>query len=495
MYRTKNRTHELIRRTIVYTTMVLSMIALLIILMLFMLGYRYDIASKTLKQTGLVQYDSFPRDAMVSVDDQQLARTRTKSTNLPGQHQFSMTIDGYEPWQKTLTIKANTVTHLNYARLVPTSKTTDTVRSFPKLESARFSPAGRFVIGVASQESPARIVWGDLRSTDRPQFTEQTLEGDILRSYAEDTHSHALNIKEWDLSGRYVILRHAYQTRDGRAHVQWLRLDRDKPREVTDVSRVIGLDVKDITFIGTGGNAFYVLQNTGELRRADVADNTISGPLLHGVQRFSLYGDDIIAYIGLNDAKLPHAGIWKKAWKKPQVVRQLTKAEANLSLHVAVSRYFHKDTVAVAVDKTITFYRGSLPGANDIGTEFSVADTKRFTLARPVASLEFNDDGRFILARDYVGFVSYDLEHHLLSQPAYVSHAQAIDWLDKFHVWTVQDGALVMQEFDGGNKHELVPATAGYDTALSQDERFIYYFHKAADGTVQLRVLYMTVKN
>ena len=114
MYQKKNRTKELARRTFVYTLMTLSLIILLTFLTFRMLGYTFDPNTKELQQTGLVQYESHPGGALVYVDDMELRRTPTKSTVLPGKHTFSMKLDKYEPWQKTLNIKSDTVTILNY---------------------------------------------------------------------------------------------------------------------------------------------------------------------------------------------------------------------------------------------------------------------------------------------------------------------------------------------------------------------------------------------
>ena len=105
-----------------------------------MLGYTFDPNTKELQQTGLVQYESHPGGALVYVDDMELRRTPTKSIVLPGKHTFSMKLDKYEPWQKTLNIKSDTVTNLNYARLIPTKRETTEVKNV-RLITIRFSVA------------------------------------------------------------------------------------------------------------------------------------------------------------------------------------------------------------------------------------------------------------------------------------------------------------------------------------------------------------------
>lgn len=485
-----NRKKEITRRVFVYAVMSLSVVILLSVLMFLMLGYRYDLKNKTITQAGLVQFDSFPRNAMVSIDGRDLARTRTKSINFPGQHQFSMHIDGYETWQKTVEIKADTVTHLNYARLIPLDKKTNEIKNFPELISARFSPAGRLFIGVVRQNSSPSIVWGDVRDANNPKFTDHTLDTEIVNGYKEDNSSHSLTIKEWDLGGRFVILKHTYSV-GNLSRTQWLRLDYNNPGKLVDISGLIGLDVKDLKFIGSSGNEFYALQSTGELRYIDLSANSISGPILTKLESFSLYGNDTISYVATNESGLKLSGVWKKGWQQPRIVKQLSKAQQGAKLNIAVSRYFHKDTVAISINKEIFIYRGTLPAPGEDYDKL-LSSYKKLTMNRPIEQLEFNDDGRFVLARDVSSFVSYDLEHRNLSQPVYVPLTHKLAWLDKFHLWNIEKGKLLLQEFDGVNKHELVSATAGYDVALSQDEKYIYYF-AGSGGQIRLHRLNMTI--
>ena len=68
-----------------------------------------------------------------------------------------------------------------------------------------------------------------------------------------------------------------------------------------------------------------------------------------------------------------------------------------------------------------------------------------------------------------------------------------LGWIDSYYVWQIDDGGrLVMQEFDGVNSHQLMPAAKGYDVLLTQDSRYIYSF--SVDGeTVTLQRLSMTI--
>ena len=119
----------------------------------------------------------------------------------------------------------------------------------------------------------------------------------------------------------------------------------------------------------------------------------------------------------------------------------------------------------------------------------------KFTLSRPVTSLQISKNGRFIIAEDERGFVSYDLELSLISQQVRKYRDEAVDWLDQYHVWQVNEsGVLTMQEFDGVNSYELLPANATYDAVLTQDGKSLYVCTKDETGLATLWRLAMTVE-
>ena len=170
MYHNNTSAKEIVRRTLVYTTMTLMVIGLIVVLLWHNFGYQFNSKDLKIEQNSLVQYDSFPRGAQVSIDGNAFNLTQTKGLIVPGQHQFTMKLNGYEPWQKTLDIKAGTVTHLVYARMIPEKKESTNLKEYPVLESAKFAPGGRFMAGVGVVNGTPKLFWGDVRSYNNPKF-------------------------------------------------------------------------------------------------------------------------------------------------------------------------------------------------------------------------------------------------------------------------------------------------------------------------------------
>lgn len=103
------------------------------------------------------QQYTIPRGA-TAVDSANPEITPTKNMVMPGQHQFSMKLTGYESWQ-TVMIRSDTVTQLDYARLVPRSGNIATMRDMTGSRRRNY-PGGRYMLGIGvTAESGNRWRW------------------------------------------------------------------------------------------------------------------------------------------------------------------------------------------------------------------------------------------------------------------------------------------------------------------------------------------------
>jgi hypothetical protein len=73
MFRRPSKKQLFIRRVITYSVMVLSVFVIVSGIILFILGYRVDSDRGRLEQGALVQFDSRPNGARVTIDGEALA--------------------------------------------------------------------------------------------------------------------------------------------------------------------------------------------------------------------------------------------------------------------------------------------------------------------------------------------------------------------------------------------------------------------------------------
>src|ERR1700740_1025714 len=86
-------------RTAVYSFMTLTVIVIVSLLMLVVLGYSFNQKDGKLEQGGLLQFESIPQGATVTLDEMKLGpQTNTKSTVDTGDHSVSFDRNGYRTW-------------------------------------------------------------------------------------------------------------------------------------------------------------------------------------------------------------------------------------------------------------------------------------------------------------------------------------------------------------------------------------------------------------
>src|SRR5690348_1900762 len=137
MYRAPSKQRQRIIRALVYSAMTLTVVLLVTILVFVMLGYRFNKQTSTIQQGGLVQFNTRPTGANVTVGSAKLgSRTPSKITLNPGNYSVKMEKSGYLPWNKAVEVKAGQVLWLNYAQFVPEKITTNQVMSLDNVTDA-----------------------------------------------------------------------------------------------------------------------------------------------------------------------------------------------------------------------------------------------------------------------------------------------------------------------------------------------------------------------
>lgn len=456
-------------RFFTYGIMTFAVVAISLLCIFLVLGYRFDRTSGQIEQQALLQFRSTPSNARVELDGRQLSFTTPGRRNVSsGEHTVAMRLEGYRDWAKTFNVEPGSIMWLNYARFVPNNVTTDATREFDTLTDMRPSPDRRWLALLERPNNPSLTI-ADIRNEDQPRFSQLSIPREVL-NLEEDQEPGEFAIAEWDFGSRYLLVTHKLGDK-----TDFLRLDRTDASAAKNISQQLNIDIKKAHFIGTSGNRLYALTGT-DVRSVDLGGGTITRPLISNVNDFMLYRSDTIAFTATRD-KQKVAGVYKEG-EDEVVVRTF---DTDKPVRAAVSGYFNDIYLAVAHGEKVEVIKNPLEDGDVAGRVYV-----DFTVAPDTQWLQFASSGRFVIAQKGNTFTTYDLEHDAEFTTTLAETAgeirKRLRWLDDFHLWTDVGGEFRMTEFDGANQQVVTSVAPGYGATLSSNGERLFTIGKNDAG-------------
>lgn len=461
--------------------MCLSVVALVIVLLFIVLGYRFNRSDGRIEQGGLLQFDTRPSGADVAINGANLgSRTASKATVGAGDHFITMTRAGYRQWQKSVTVAPGKVVWLDYPRLIPNEIKTENVATFSRISKSIASLDNKW---IAAKEDPSSPVI-NLVDISREVVKQSLLElpsASFTAPAAGKTQS--FNLETWDPTNRYILVKHIYD--DG--VLEWLVVDSENVAQTVNLTKLLNVAMTKVIFSGASSNTLYV-QIGGDVRKLEIAAATLSRPLVSNVTEFSVYDRSSLVYVTsvVSDTNKRSVGYYEDGADKPHVLRTYVDNGA-APLKVAINKYFNEPYVAIAYGELVEVWRGRLP-TNDASVVQMTAETS-FTQPGGAQYLDIRNSGRFVVAQDGNEFQVYDIELKKVTKTILKNDSEPpvkLGWLDSYYAWSDLGGMLRIYEFDGANQHDIMNVMPGQSATLAVDGTFLYGLTTADNGTVHL---------
>jgi outer membrane lipoprotein-sorting protein len=474
MYRPPSKRKQLIQRTAVYSFMTIAVVSLVTVLVLVMLGYQFNRNEGRIEQGGLLQFDSRPNGANVTIDGNAFGtRTPSKTTLSSGQHFITMTRTGYQTWQKSVDIVPGSVTWLNYSRLIPVDLQPSSVADFSRVSSTAVSQDAKWM-AIKENAADASIRLANLTGDD---VSLKTI--DIPTTVYTKAKKHVFTIEKWDPDSRYILVQHTYDTKR-----EWLVVDAENVGASQNVSRLLDIDASKIVFSDGDSRVLYAQIGT-DIRRINLSEATMSRPLVDNAADFSLYKTSTIVFTTTQDTatKQKSVGFYKEGADKPQIVRSYDDSKST-ALNFAIGEYFGDTYFAISNGHNVEVFESSL---DDVTKAKPVAN---FTASAAVDHLSIVTNGRFIIVQHGAAYTTYDLEFKKSTSTQLKGTSAVNDelrWLDNYTVWSDRDGMVRLYEFDGANQHDIMPVVPGLSVTLSPNATYIYGINKTNDGAYHLQ--------
>lgn len=476
-----NKRRLRIQLTFIYTIMVLAVVAIVAVLVLVLQGYRFNHYDGKLEQGGLVQFDSQPSGAVVSVDGVSLAnKTASKIVLSAGSHSVDMTKTGYTTWRKDVLVKPGGLLWLNYTLLLPLKPTLSTATKYTTVTSALPSPNQQTMAVVADAAMP-EITLTSL-NTDNPATTKIIIPSTSYTQPTDNT-TQSFTLIEWDKDSNLLLVRHDVNTK-----VEYLSVDTRDASRTVNISTGLGIDIATIAYALDDSNTAYVLSSTHELRRVNISAMTLTGPLAANVSSFTVTEPHITTYETLPDANDQRIVGYVSSDSSKAKVLSSYSGLGTAPLLSSSGSYYGDHYVTILHGDTVDILQGNLP-SSDSNAVLMLKPLTTLTLVGSADYLGFAPgDDRFIYIAKGTHITTYDLE---LSRSSTITLQKPltrdVQWLDGYHLLTTNTNGNYY-DFDGTNGQVFAENILDQPAVLSSSGKYLYYFTKTTDATLLNRV-------
>ena len=487
---TKKKLHR-IWVVIASILMTLSVVLIVVVTTLLALGYSFN--GEVIQQTGVLQLHTTPTGATVTVDGKtEFFRSNLSLDLAPGAHQLRLTRDGYDSWEKSVTIHSGYVFRLYYPRLFLLERPTEVVAELPAdLEFYSVAPNRKGILYASSNAT----TW---TYTDTSGSDLVTTALDLAPILGEDLVAPAtastpaqflgeIQSLEWNTDGSRVL---AAIARDGRT--SWFLLNLKDIQASVNLSETFAMDFERVSIASDSADRLFAFES-GNIRSISVGTLELSRVLLDHIESYQNY-NTTLAYVQNLDGQrnvgtfeMNDSGGVRIVEIETEIFSTAGNADGTeeseavaedwgdqSQVQVAISEYYGDEYLAVVSGKHIRFYGGTFP---TYGTAAKISETlpllDEFTLSFTPTRVEASPDSEYFLFADGSQVATIDTYDNSLT--TYTAPSADFAWFDDGMLYATSSGQLVVWDFDGANQRTLAGSVADYPVLNSENDRYVYY--------------------
>lgn len=446
-------------RLILTEAMMLIIVAVSVIALMFIvMGYQLN-KDGTLSQAGLVQIASTPTGAEITIDGEKLFyRTDTSRSLLDGEHQITLTRDGYDTWTKTVNIESGVLLRLDYPRLFKTGRAVETVRTFdnPLLFLNASTSRNSLLYATTTNELQLMSIKNDDVSVSNIPIADilpVDADGKPLTGKITDiiwSNNNDKILAKWQTSS---IINH-------------LLIDLKSPKNSSNLEREFGMQFNIIKFAEDSSNKLFALEK-GNLRAIQINEHKISNILAASVQDFTIFESGVV-YLATNDDSYT-LNFYHEDNKTPAIIKTITEPNT----HFAMGKYLDNVYIAISDDTHLQIFQSNNWSTENSNIEES-AKIIDIALTSPLQKLYAHNNTRLIVGQTETHLTVFDTELAQISQ--FDTSSSNIFWLDEYMPASINsDNMLIVTDFDNSNRRELTKAQSGYDAVITKNNRWLYY--------------------
>ena len=445
-----------------------SVLIIVAVVLLIAMGYSFT-QDGNIEQSGLVQINSTPTGATVTIDgSEQFSRTNMSKMLHSGTHRIVVSKDEYDTWEKDLTVEAGLLTRLDWIRLFPLNPVIETVHQYDTpLRLASASPNHQFLLILPQNTNSAQLINiqnDDIsyRTIDFSSILTTTTEpGTILEG--------DIDIIQWNQNNDKILL--TWQNNDSK---QWYLVDIKTPANSVNLSAKFSLDFTTILPASDSADKLWALENRN-LRLINLKDSTISSILVDNISQLTNYLTTV-AYLRENidpetNQNFQSINIYKEGESSDQIIRRLE--DDITDVQITLGNYWGDECIAYTLNNRLYLQIGSFPSAGKGSS--SLKTIAEHDLSFTPNTISSSPTDRIVALVKDTQIATYDIELTSLAEFTFNTAQKQTNWLDDFLLWEISDQNLIVYDFDGDNQRSITQASPNSFAALTENDHWIYY--------------------
>ena len=434
----------IISEIIMFLTVVITVVILALLVSGYWLNGNFEV-----ERQGMLQIHSMPTGASVEVDGDApwFQRTNTSKVLKSGEHKIVLTKDGYDSWEKTVSINEGLLYRVNYPRLFLLEREKSNFYDAKGTIFATISPDHNLIL-LAN----GTTVWQLLQlDTDTAKATKI----DISKTISAAGFKGEVLSANWDSACEHVLLEVKNPTHE------WLLLDVKNPEKSLNLTREFASDFDEIRIFDNSANNLLALKGDN-LHKIDVSGRQISAILAKNVKSYDFYGPEII-FATNESIELMRIGDDKTT----------LLASIDAPTRPYISRFYDDKYITLVTGDMVKLYRKD-------NFEEVLIDTLTFT----PETIKIGHDGSFVFFQSGTSVAILDME--IMSASEWQLDSSDSGWLDGSMLYSIKDGTLIVYDFDGLNRRELSDDLDADSVVTITNNKWLYYF---SDGDIIREVI------
>jgi hypothetical protein len=444
----KRARRQSLRIIISEAIMVIAVAATVVVLAMVVSGYWLNSDFKVERQ-GMLQINSVPTGAKVSVDGDApwFQRTNTSKVLSGGEHEVVLSKDGYDTWSKTVNVKEGLLYRLNYPYLFLKERYKESVYDTTTATFATVSPNHKLML-LANNTTKWELV--DLDSDQiKPSVVDVSKVSSIASPLSETEvglFKGEILSAEWDGANEHVLFK--VRMEDG---IKWVLLDVKNVSKSVNLTREFAAEFNTVDIFDYSADNLLVTRG-GNLHRIDVNSRQISAILISDIVNFDYYESEIVY-----------------ATKDSVFFRRLSSDEPTLvtatsdKTQVLISKFYDEKYIYIIEGINVSIFKKE-----------SLEKAASFKLGFIPEAVKAGYGGEFIIMTAGDKIATLDMEAMQVRE--WATGSVDYGWLNQYMVYAVKDGELSAYDFDGFNHRVLAANVSHRFPATITSEKWLYYF-------------------